>query len=49
MHTQVFQIVLLNSCLCFQMAKVAVPRRLLAAILKRIQRLSPVLGVAPSS
>jgi hypothetical protein len=33
----------------FQLAEVAVPRRLFAAILERIQRLRPVLGAAPSS
>jgi len=33
----------------FQMTEVAVPRRLLAALLDRIQRLCPVLGMAPAS
>jgi len=32
----------------FQLAEVAVPRRLFAAILDRIQRLRPALGLAPS-
>jgi len=32
----------------FQMAEVAVPRKLFAAILERIQRLRAVLGMAPS-
>ncbi len=32
----------------FQMAEVAVPRKLFVAILERIQRLRAVLGMAPS-